>query len=160
MRRRRRCCAFQPCTVYGNGPAAPDADGRQAGSSGPPYGLLQGALTSLPSAPPLEGAAKVTCAALLQDVPACACCDATPCYWQATGSDMRRRGSVCMIAPGKDFFIAATDHPEWDGSFTVWGRVRHPVPVMPVARHTRHITGLLFMCSGLGQAAHTAAVQL
>jgi len=32
-----------------------------------------------------------------------------------------------MIAPGKDFFIAATDHPEWEGSFTVWGQVCHPL---------------------------------
>ncbi|KAK9831417.1 hypothetical protein WJX81_003118 [Elliptochloris bilobata] len=65
----------------------------QAASFGPPYGLLQGSLGALPAVPPLEGAHNIT------------------------------SGSVCQIAGTRDFFIAVAGHPEWIGSFTVWGQV-------------------------------------
>ncbi|KAI7844862.1 hypothetical protein COHA_001515 [Chlorella ohadii] len=61
---------------------------------GPPYALLQGRLHDLAEDPPYEGA-----------------------------SIEVRRGHVCFIPGGKDFFIALGDHPEWGTSHPVWGIV-------------------------------------
>lgn len=33
------------------------------------------------------------------------------------------RGSVALIVGVSDFFISLTDHHEWDGAFTVFGKV-------------------------------------
>ncbi|PRW61257.1 peptidyl-prolyl cis- cyclophilin type [Chlorella sorokiniana] len=61
---------------------------------GPPYALLQGRLHDLAEDPPYEG-----------------------------NTIEVRRGHVCFIPGGKDFFIALGDHPEWGTSHPVWGMV-------------------------------------
>ncbi|KAK3286096.1 hypothetical protein CYMTET_6331 [Cymbomonas tetramitiformis] len=33
------------------------------------------------------------------------------------------RGTVCLIAQTSEFFISVGEHPEWNGSFIVWGEV-------------------------------------
>lgn len=60
---------------------------------GPPYALLQGRMHDLAEDPPYEGIVPV------------------------------KRGHVCFIPGGKDFFIALGDHPEWGTSHPVWGWV-------------------------------------
>ncbi|KAK3286097.1 hypothetical protein CYMTET_6331 [Cymbomonas tetramitiformis] len=33
------------------------------------------------------------------------------------------KGTVCLIAQTSEFFISVGEHPEWNGSFIVWGEV-------------------------------------
>jgi len=40
-----------------------------------------------------------------------------------------KRGMVCLIGKGPDFFIAVGDHPEWGNAHTVWGEVKDMGPV-------------------------------
>ncbi|CAL8468913.1 g8454 [Coccomyxa elongata] len=63
------------------------------GSSGPPYGLLQGSLGDLAEVPPHEG------------------------------GTIAKRGHVCMIPRTKEFFISLKDHDDWGVAHTVWGEV-------------------------------------
>lgn len=95
---------------------------KQVGSFGPPYGLLQGSLDRLPAVPPLEGSRNITC--VLQAVKRLLqMASALQEGGFLTRQVCYRRGSVCMIAGTKEFFIAVVDHAEWSGSFTVWGQV-------------------------------------
>ncbi|KAG2446794.1 hypothetical protein HYH02_008354 [Chlamydomonas schloesseri] len=76
------------CVFYRNEAVPPE------GSSGPPYGLLQGSLAGLLKVPEHEG-----------------------------GPISMRRGHVAMIPSTREFFINVMDHESWGGSMTVWGDV-------------------------------------
>lgn len=39
------------------------------------------------------------------------------------GTPEVRRGDVCLIGEGPDFFVALADHPEWGNGHIVWGHV-------------------------------------
>eukprot|EP01025_Chloroclados_australasicus_P065710 TRINITY_DN8952_c0_g1_i1.p1 TRINITY_DN8952_c0_g1~~TRINITY_DN8952_c0_g1_i1.p1 ORF type:complete len:250 (-),score=19.95 TRINITY_DN8952_c0_g1_i1:239-988(-) len=65
----------------------------EAGSSGPPYALLQGVLGSLSQAPLKEAVTQIT------------------------------RGHVATIHPGKDFYIALAAHESWSEAHTAWGYI-------------------------------------
>ena len=39
------------------------------------------------------------------------------------GTPVVKRGMVCLIGEGPDFFIAVGDHAEWGHAHTVWGEV-------------------------------------
>ncbi|KAG2435334.1 hypothetical protein HXX76_007408 [Chlamydomonas incerta] len=80
--------ACHGCVFYRNEALPPE------GSSGPPYGLLQGSLTGLLKVPEHEG-----------------------------GAVAMRRGHVAMIPATREFFINVMDHEGWGGSMTVWGDV-------------------------------------
>ncbi|GLI59779.1 hypothetical protein VaNZ11_001742 [Volvox africanus] len=74
------------CNFYRNEDVPKD------GSSGPPYGLLQGSLAGLLKVPEKEG-----------------------------GDIAMRRGHVAMIPGTREFFINVMDHESWGASMTVWG---------------------------------------
>ncbi|PNW86299.1 hypothetical protein CHLRE_02g080850v5 [Chlamydomonas reinhardtii] len=80
--------ACRGCVFYRNEAVPPE------GSSGPPYGLLQGSLAGLLKVPEHEG-----------------------------GPVFMRRGHVAMIPSTREFFINVMDHESWGGSMTVWGDV-------------------------------------
>eukprot|EP00892_Ulva_mutabilis_P000610 jgi/Ulvmu1/1054/UM105_0012.1 len=58
---------------------------------GPPYGLLQGVCESLSETPPKEVTTTI------------------------------ERGHIATIHPGKDFYIALSDHADWSAGHTAWG---------------------------------------
>ncbi|KAG2494138.1 hypothetical protein HYH03_007776 [Edaphochlamys debaryana] len=66
----------------------------EPGSSGPPYGLLQGSMAGLLKVPEREG-----------------------------GDIVMRAGHVAMIPSTREFFINVVDHEGWGGSMTVWGDI-------------------------------------
>eukprot|EP00271_Cylindrocystis_brebissonii_P010209 TRINITY_DN26331_c0_g1_i1.p1 TRINITY_DN26331_c0_g1~~TRINITY_DN26331_c0_g1_i1.p1 ORF type:complete len:342 (-),score=25.04 TRINITY_DN26331_c0_g1_i1:781-1806(-) len=93
----RHCtgCQFYRAEGLGKGW---DADGLriQGMPAGPPYALLQGSLYTdgIPYKPiPVEGAPLV------------------------------KRGHLCLVAEGPDFFISLGEHPEWGHGHTVFGEV-------------------------------------
>lgn len=67
------------------------------------------------------------------------------------GTPVVKRGMVCLIGEGPDFFIAVGDHAEWGHAHTVWGEV-HDMAVVdaivaqaPVVKQTwgqTHVTAL------------------
>lgn len=75
------------CSFYRN-EAVPEA-----GSSGPPYGLLQGVCQRLAGNPPKEQTKQI------------------------------KKGHVAIIHPGKDFYVALMDHEDWSMGHTAWGEI-------------------------------------
>eukprot|EP00854_Cymbomonas_tetramitiformis_P005986 gene5986-7195_t len=89
------------------------------GGPGPPYALVQGALQAShspgASETRVESAPHIHRSVLpMQGV------------WHSIpkeGSPIVRRGDVCMIQGGPNFFIAVAGHREWGHAHVVWGKV-------------------------------------
>ncbi|EFN56110.1 hypothetical protein CHLNCDRAFT_144708 [Chlorella variabilis] len=99
----RNCSTTYTCAFYRN-------EARPQSGPGPPYALLQGRMHDL---------AEASWAASLRS-PAASCAVVDP-PWE--GVIEVKRGHVCFIPGGKDFFIALGDHPEWGKSHPCWGLV-------------------------------------
>ncbi|GLC33734.1 hypothetical protein PLESTB_000110100 [Pleodorina starrii] len=135
--------ACHNCNFYRN-EAVP-----QDGSSGPPYGLLQGSLAGLLRVPEKEG-----------------------------GDIAMKRGHVAMIPGTREFFVNVMDHDTWGSSMTVWGsladrqsmdlveamlrlpykEVKHPTygTVMRMLEQTVSFTALAAPAEGAAGATGTA----
>ncbi|KAK3265576.1 hypothetical protein CYMTET_25742 [Cymbomonas tetramitiformis] len=93
------------------------------GGPGPPYALVQGALQ-------MQG--------VWHSIP-------------KEGSPIVRRGDVCMIQGGPNFFIAVAGHREWGHAHVVWGKVGDmsvvdAITKLPVRHETwgeTHVTTLV-----------------
>lgn len=66
------------------------------GGPGPPYALVQGRMIRKVGGPP---------------------------KLPKEGAPVVKRGMVCLIGAGPDFFVAVGDHTEWGNAHTVWGEV-------------------------------------